>query len=405
MRAIWPTQKLAEACIIKPPKSETKGRLKESDVVTFAPMEDMGIDQKYFAPTKTRPLSEVAGSYTYFADGDVLLAKITPCFENGKLGIAQDLVNGVGYGSSEYIVFRPAKTLSAEFLYYYLARQSFRDEGAARMTGAVGHKRVSKEFIENSLIPIPPVSEQLRIVAILAEAFDGIATAKANAEKNLQNARALFESQLQAVFTQRGSGWVITTLSHATGGIFTGPFGSLLHKSDYVSNGIPIVNPAHITDVGIEPDLRKTVSKSTSLRLKSYVMQQGDIVIGRRGEMGRCALVTEVEDGWLCGTGSFFIKPSSQCDTRYLVRFLRSADCKGRLEKIAGGAVMPNLSNKDLSSLPFDLPPLDKQKAIVKKIDDLHEETQHLESLYQQKLAALDELKKSLLHQAFSGEL
>jgi type I restriction enzyme S subunit len=254
-------------------------------------------------------------------------------------------------------------------------------------------------------IPLPPLSEQQRIVGILDEAFDGIATAKANAEKNLQNARALFESYLQSVFTQRDEGWVETTLSRATDGIFTGPFGSLLHKSDYVANGIPLVNPAHITEVGIEPDLRKTVSKETALRLKSYIMREGDIVIGRRGEMGRCALVTEVENGWLCGTGSFFIKPSSRCDTRYLVRFLRSESCKARLEKIAGGAVMPNLSNTDLGGLKFHLPPLDIQKTIVREIDDLHEETQRLESLYQRKLAALDELKKSLLHQAFSGQL
>ena len=165
------------------------------------------------------------------------------------------------------------------------------------------------------------------------------------------------------------------------------------------------MNPAHITEVGIEPDLRKTVSKETALRLKSYIMRKGDIVIGRRGEMGRCAVVTEVEDGWLCGTGSFFIKPSSRCDTRYLVRFLRSEGCKGRLEKIAGGAVMPNLSNTDLGNLNFDLPPLDHQKVIVQEIEDLHEEIQRLESIYQQKLAALEALKKSLLHQAFSGQL
>ena len=249
------------------------------------------------------------------------------------------------------------------------------------------------------------LAEQQRIVGLLDEAFEGLATAKANAEKNLQNARALFESHLQSVFTQSGPGWVETTLSRATDGIFTGPFGSLLHKSDYIADGIPLVNPAHITEVGIEPDLNKTVSKATALRLKNYIMREGDIVIGRRGEMGRCALVTEVEDGWLCGTGSFFIKPSSRCDTRYLVRFLRSDSCKARLEKIAGGAVMPNLSNTDLGNLSFDLPPLDWQKSIVEEIDSLHEQTHRLALLYEQKLAALEALKKSLLHQAFTGEL
>ncbi|MFO1371433.1 MAG: restriction endonuclease subunit S [Candidatus Competibacteraceae bacterium] len=129
------------------------------------------------------------------------------------------------------------------------------------------------------------------------------------------------------------------------------------------------------------------------------------VVIGRRGEMGRCALVTAVEDGWLCGTGSFFIKPSERYDSGYLVRLLRSDSCKQKLEKIAGGAVMPNLSNTDLGNLVIDLPPLERQKAIVEEIEAIAEETQRLASLYQQKLTALDDLKKSLLHQAFSGKL
>lgn len=196
-----------------------------------------------------------------------------------------------------------------------------------------------------------------------------------------------------------------TTLSKATGGIFTGPFGSLLHKSDYVEDGIPLVNPAHITETGFEPDLRKTVSKTTARRLSNYILRTGDVVIGRRGEMGRCALVTDAEDGWLCGTGSFFIKPSNRCDPRYLVRLLRSDSCRRRLENIAGGAVMSNLSNTDLGEMRFYLPPLERQKAVVEAIDALHTETQRLESIYKQKLAALNELKKSLLHEAFSGEL
>ena len=254
-------------------------------------------------------------------------------------------------------------------------------------------------------IPVPPISKQQRIVAILDEAFETIAAARANAEQNRQNARALFESYLQSVFSQRGEGWVETTIATATGGVFTGPFGSLLHKSDYIENGIPLVNPAHITNVGIEPDLRKTVSEATVQRLSSYIMRAGDIVIGRRGEMGRCAIVTDVEDGWLCGTGSFVIKPSDRCDARYLVRLLRSESCKSRLEKIAGGAVMPNLSNTDLGNFPILLPPIDMQKAILEAIDALHKETQRLESLYQRKIAALDELKQSLLQQAFSGQL
>ena len=97
-------------------------------------MDELGIDRKYLNPKGARSLSDVIGSYTYFANGDVLLAKITPCFENGKLGIARDLINGIGFGSSEYFVIRPSDELSADFLYYFLLQPSFRENATKSMT-------------------------------------------------------------------------------------------------------------------------------------------------------------------------------------------------------------------------------------------------------------------------------
>ena len=296
---------------------------------------------------------------------------------------------------------RSSETIDSDFLYYQLL--SKQDE-IAGTEGAV-FASINKAAIEALQVVVPAIGEQRRIVTLLDEAFADIATAKANAEKNLQNAEVLFQSQLTTLFNQRAKNTTHTTLGKATGGIFTGPFGSLLHKQDYVENGIPLVNPAHIGQNGIEPDYRKTVSGETAKRLANYIMRTGDIVIGRRGEMGRCALVTDAEDGWLCGTGSFFIKPSPRCDAGYLVHLLRSDQCKQQLEKIAGGAVMPNLSNTDLSNFALELPPVEDQKQIVAEIEEAKESVERLKSIYRQKLNALDDLKKSLLHQAFSGQL
>ncbi len=368
-------------------------------------MEDLGIDRKFLKPRQTKPLAEVAGSYTYFADGDVLLAKITPCFENGKLGIAADLANGIGFGSSEFIVFRPNDTLNREWLYYFLSREAFRLEGAQRMSGAVGHKRVAKEFIDAYPIPLPPLPEQQRIVGILDEAFDGIANAKANAKKNLQNARALFESHLQAVFTQRGERWAEKKLGEVAASISTGPFGTMLHKSDYVPDGIPLVNPMNIVDSRIIPSSRMMVSEETRERLRAYALKVGDIVIGRRGELGRCALVTDNEAGWLCGTGSFFVRLSNFMDGKFFVALFGSKQFKVRLENSAVGTTMSSLNHAILNELPILVPPITEQRLIIAKSEELLCEVQHLESIYQKKLAALDGLKKSLLHQAFTGEL
>ena len=111
MKKGWLKKTLGEVSEIKPPKSEARERVAADALVSFAPMEDLGIDRKLLNATQVKPLSSVVGSYTYFADGDVLLAKITPCFENGKLGIAEGLSNGIGFGSSEFIVFRPCASL------------------------------------------------------------------------------------------------------------------------------------------------------------------------------------------------------------------------------------------------------------------------------------------------------
>jgi type I restriction enzyme, S subunit len=365
--------------------------------IPWATVRDMRSDVITETECKITPEAVKSSATNVIPGGNVVIATRVGlgkvCLLGQDTAVNQDLRG---------IVPLDLNALSVRFLYWWL--KDIADEIVAEGTGATV-QGVKLPFVKSLQIPLPPLPVQHRIVAILDAAFDHIATARANCEANLLNARAIFESHLQAVFTQRGDGWERTTLGKATGGIFTGPFGSLLHKSDYVANGIPLVNPAHITDVGIEPDFLKTVSKETATRLKSYIMRTGDIVIGRRGEMGRCALVTEVENGWVCGTGSFYIKPSNRCYTRYLVRFLRSDGCKARLESIAGGTVMPNLSNTSLSNLPIDLPSPKKQAAIVDGIDELHTETQHLESLYQRKLQALDDLKKSLLHQAFSGLL
>jgi len=314
-------------------------------------------------------------------------------------GIKQGIIN------QALLKLTPNKNLSPQFLKLWMESRNFQEQIESLSQGAAIKNMASVKILKEIMVPTPSEEEQKRIVAILDRAFADIEQARAKTEQNLKNARELFESYLQQVFSQRGGGWVESTLGEVTGGIYTGPFGSLLHKSDYIENGIPLVNPAHITALGIEVDNRKTVSKETAERLSSYIMEKGDVVIGRRGEMGRCALVTSQESGFLCGTGSFFIKSSSRCDSGYLVRYLRSASCVARLEKIAGGAVMPNLSNKDLSNFAILLPPIEKQIEILELIDILSEETEKVALTYQKKLDSLDELKKSILQKAFSGEL
>jgi len=328
------------------------------------------------------------------AEGDVLMSVRAPV---GPINFATGDVC-IGRGLS---AIRSGPELNREFLFYQLLALQPKISGNA---GAV-FASINKSDIERIKLAVPSLPEQKRIVGVLNEAFDGIATAKANAEKNLQNARALYESHLNTVFGQRGVGWEEKKLSEVTESISTGPFGTMLHKSDYVPEGIPLVNPMNIVDSRIVPSSRMMVSEKTRKRLNAYALKTGDIVIGRRGELGRCALVTDAESGWLCGTGSFILRLSKFMDRKFFVALFSSKQFRELLEKNSIGTTMSNLNHTILNDLPILVPPLSEQVSIMARADAMLAEVENLESNYQQKLAALEELKKSLLHEAFSGRL
>ena len=406
MKKRWPTKTFVEACQIKPPKSEARDKLRESDLVSFLPMEDLGINQKFVKGERTRRLGDVVGNYTYFADGDVLLAKITPCFENGKLGIASNLKNGIGFGSSEYIIFRPGSSLSKEWLYYFLSRETFRHEGAARMRGAVGHKRVAKDFIESYLIPAPSPAEQNRIVRILDEAFGGIATAQATAEKNLQNARVLFESHLQSVFSQRGKDWVELQLADVCERLHQG-LNTAGEKVKFYDSGYPIIQTRNIDDGLIELDnkIKFMCEEDWEFYRDKYRPEVGDVFFTNIGTIGKTAIIT-VDLDYLIHWNIFKLRPRLETISSEFLRYtLEQLTLSGYFEKLQKGGTVDFVTKKMISEALIWLPSVGEQKRIVSTLDSLRTETQGLEFIYRHKLAALDELKKSLLHQAFTGEL
>lgn len=409
MKAGWQTKKLGEICLIQPPKSEARKNLNGSDLVSFVPMESMGIGQKYFDASKVRAFEEIAGSYTYFANGDVLLAKITPCFENGKLGIARNLKNGVGFGSSEYIVFRGAETLHNQFLYYFLSRETFREEGAKRMAGAVGHKRVAKDFIENSIIPLPPLPEQQRIVAILDEAFAGIATATANAKKNLNNARELFASYLQFVFMQTDDGWIEDKLVLLTTKIGSGatPLGG---EKAYKDKGISLIRSLNVYDMGFRYGKLAFIDETQAEKLSNVELLPRDVLLNITGaSVARCCVVPENVLPARVNQHVSIIRPiADKLDAEFLYYALISKPYKDKLLQTGevGGSTRQAITKAQLQEFKIAHPKsLQEQKVVVAKLYELSAETKKLEAIYQQKLGALDALKKFLLNQAFAGEL
>lgn len=156
--------KLQDIAQINPPKPRLN-MTDESMEVSFVPMTDLSINSSHFWPKETRKISEVGASYTYFADNDVLLARVTPCFENGKAGVAKQLKNGIGFGSSEYYVLRSDQLkILPDYLYLNISSNRTKSMGKSMMTGTGGLQRIPKMFIENLEMPLPPLEIQNQIV-------------------------------------------------------------------------------------------------------------------------------------------------------------------------------------------------------------------------------------------------
>ena len=159
----WEMVRLGDVCVINPKKSEVADIAKDT-VVSFVPMADLNENDMNFDANQEKPIGDVFQGYTYFRNGDVLLARVTPCFENGKAGIAKNLKNDIGFGSSEYYVFRPNQSILPMWIYLNVTPQSFRNAGVLQMTGTGGLQRVPKDFVEAYEIPLPDLATQQRIV-------------------------------------------------------------------------------------------------------------------------------------------------------------------------------------------------------------------------------------------------
>jgi len=320
--------------------------------------------------------------------GDILMSVRAPV---GPVNFATEEIC-IGRGLA---AIRSRVELNRDFLFYQL--QHLQSVIAGR-EGAV-FASINKSEIQALPIAFAPLPEQKRIVGILDEAFEGIATAKANAEKNLQNARALFESHLHSVFTKRGDGWVDTSL----GGAYDVRDGT--HDSPkFHETGYPLITSKNLKREGLSFDDVKLISEQDYNKINERsVVHKGDVLFAMIGTIGNPTLVT-VEPNFAIKNVALFKIPSGQ-NGAFLKHYLDSGLVISKMMNEAKGTTQKFVGLGYLRSFPINLPPLSIQLEVVEELDELSEETQRLESIYQQKLAALDELKKSLLHRAFNGEL
>lgn len=294
-----------------------------------------------------------------------------------------------------------AATLLPRFVYYGVNSHLKEIEDG---TGYTTVKHLSSKQILGIEFPVPSLAEQQRIVAILDEAFEGIATAKANAKQNFQNARALFESHLQSVFTSRGADWVDTALGDVCGFV-RGPFGGSLKKSIFVKVGYAVYEQQHAIYDRFD-NVRYFIDEAKFKEMKRFELLPGDLIMSCSGTMGRVSVVPKEIERGIINQALLKLTPGLRILNTFLKSWMESEAFQDALREYSGGAAIQNVASvKILKEIKVPLPSMSDQKRVVERLDDMREETQRLARLYEQKVAALDALKKSLLHQAFTGQL
>ncbi len=363
----------------------------DPDGVNWIMIGDTKSGEKYISTTAKRIRPEGVKKSRVVKEGDFLL---TNSMSFGRPYILKTS----GCIHDGWLVLSPkSDNIYTDYFYYYLGSQEIKNRLAGKAAGAVV-KNLNKDIVKSLKIPLPPLDEQKRIAAILDKA-DAI-------RQKRKQAIDLADEFLRSVFLDmfgdpvtNPKGWDVKSLSEIAR-IQIGPFGTQLHKQDYIENGIPLINPTHIVRGDIIPKNNLTISSEKHQELTEYHLKTGDIVMGRRGEMGRCAIVNEREDGWLCGTGSLFIRPGKTgVFSEYLNKLLSSEAIKKHLEGESQGATMPNLNKTIVGNIKVPVP---SDEALNQFSSIKSQFLRYLDTLHS---FSSEKYFESLSHQSFSGQL
>ncbi|MHB1305809.1 MAG: N-6 DNA methylase [Limisphaerales bacterium] len=349
---IFPLVKLSEVCTVNPRKSQLSE--KPETRVSFVPMADLNEHRVSFQPSDEKQLSEVSASYTYFEDNDVLLAKVTPCFENGKAGIARGLLNGIGFGSSEFYVLRSNGQVLPEWVYFCVVHPHFRHAAIAQMTGTGGLQRVPRDYVENFQIPLPPLEVQKEIVAEI-EGY----------QKVINGARAVLDHYRPHIPIHPD--WPLVEL----GEVCTIKSGGTPDRSNeaYWEGDIPWVTTTLI-DYGVIDRANEFITAEGLKNSATWVVPKGTLLMAMYGQgvtRGRVAILgIDAAVNQACAV--FQLKGAS-LDYGFLFRVLQSRYEDLRKVSDARGGNQSNLSAQVLKEYLIPLPPLATQQAIVAEIE------------------------------------
>ena len=402
MSAKFPTAKLTDIAELNPTLGK---KLPAEELVSFVPMASLSAESASVETTQDRPYAEVAKGFTPFLDGDVLVAKITPCFENGKIAQAR-LQRSHGFGSTEFHVVRARPGIAeSRYLHHYLRLEEVRANGQRRMTGSGGQRRVPASFLADLAIPLPPLEEQRRIAAILDQA-ETLRTQR-------RTALALLDSLTQSLFLDmfgdpvaNPKGWQRLPLSALVEKIDSGWSPVCLDRRAEEGEWA-VLKLGAITSCEFKPQENKALPPDIA-PVESIEVKPGDLLFSRKNTyelVAACALVNQTPARLMMSDliFRFRLNASSAVIPQYLHRLLTYATKRQEVQKLAGGSAgsMPNISKAKLLDFLIEVPPLPLQKTFATRIASI----EALKTTHRHALAALDALFASLQQRAFTRAL
>jgi restriction endonuclease S subunit len=383
----WPRVSLVDVCEIDPSKRELNGIDKNTNV-SFGMMADLGEHKRSFQPTDIKTINELAkGGYSYFKEEDVLLAKMTPCFENGKSGIAENLQNGIGFGSTEFYVLRSKGEIVADWIYHIISSEKFLEEGKHSLVGTTGRRRLMKQYVETFQIPLPPLEEQKQIAAL----FQSIETVMEQVDGQEKNLKALQKSLVNGLLSKKPE------------------FGNLLNSKNCQPTTFGEIAecdkkyPEHEKEVErfvglefIEADNFQLqgwgeIANGTTFS-KRFV--KGDVLFGKRRAYLKKVAVADF-DG-ICSGDILVIRAKAKKMLQGLLPYYISADAFiQHAVSTSAGSLSPRTKWKDLADLEVSIPDPNTQSTILGVLQQLDNTVCQLK----QQKTTLKNLKQKLLNE------
>jgi type I restriction enzyme S subunit len=426
----WKLVTILDVCEVNPPKPP-KDFLTADATVTFIPMPAVDAELGAITNPEIKPYLSVRNGFTSFRDGDVIMAKITPCMENGKAAIIKGMKNGIGFGSTEFHVMRSRGEILPEYLYYFIRRKSFRKEAKSHFTGSVGQKRVPADFIKQSVIPLPPLAEQQRIVARVEALLSRINAARDRLSRVPLIMKRFRQGVLSSACTGRlTEGWreENPTFKHepcenedmeipddwdipeewqwSTIGGVCGKIVDCPHSTPkWTQSGKICIRTCEIKPCYLDLSQTRYVSEDTyHERIQRLEPKEGDIVYSREGTLGQAAIIPPGLNICL-GQRIMLLRTGSHCSPFFLIYLINSPQILKIVNNLTTGSTSPHINVGDVKKFPVSLPPLAEQHEIVRRVGLLFERADAFDLEVAAASRRCERLTEAVLGKAFRGEL